>query len=96
MNNSAIFSVQHFSENTALHTENTALCVTNFEPLKVEQFVNQKYFKPVKALPQYEKIPLGCGSQAQYSTWLRLMLYVLVSHTHTVVLFFPYCTRSGG
>jgi len=37
-NNSAIFSMQHSSENTALNMENTALVVTfiiNFESLKV-------------------------------------------------------------
>jgi len=75
--------------------ENTALCVTNFEPLKVKQFVNQKCFKPVKALRQYEKntTRVWVSSPIQHLAPPRA---VLVSLTHTVVLFFPYCTCSGG
>jgi len=44
-------------------------------------------------LLQYETIALWHGSQAQYSTWLCLMLYY--SLAHTLVLFFPYYTYSG-
>jgi len=77
MNNCTIFSIKHSLENTALRMENAALlvtCVTNFESLKVakkEQFVDQKCFKPVKALPHscnMKKIALGCGFRAQCST----------------------------
>jgi len=81
MNNSAIFSIQHSSKNAALCMENKALlvtCITNFELLKVAKTNKLSTRNAVKALPHscnIKKIALGFGSQAQYSTWLHLMLY---------------------
>jgi len=86
-NNSAIFSIQHTSENTelcmeniALHMENTALLVTfvtNFESLKVSKTNNlstRNVLNQLKYLCNMKKA-LRHGSWAQYSTRLSLLLY---------------------
>jgi len=53
MNNRAIFSIQHSSENTALRMENTGHVHTilNLKKYQNKLFVNQKCLKLVKALP---------------------------------------------
>jgi len=66
-NNSAIFSIQHSSENTALRTQNKVLlgiCITNFESLKVDKMNNLSTRNALSQLKHshMKKITLRRGS----------------------------------
>jgi len=71
--------------------------ITSFESLKVAKtnnFFDQKYFKPVKAPPclySMKEMGLGCGSWAQYSTRLCLVLHRSLAYILLHYVFFSYC-----
>jgi len=83
-NNSATFSIQHSSDNTALHTENTALLVMCITSSQHEQFVDQKCFKPVKAPPH------SCNMKKNSTGAWVLSLVQQSTSSHAVLVSRPH------